>query len=189
LSIEYPRRLSRGLVLVKWWLLALPHYVIAAVFAGGAMWGWHSSAGLIDILVLIAAIALLVSGRYPRELFDLVLGMNRWVLRVAAYAALMTDRYPGRRRRSGLVDGRVDRDRAPLAVAHVESEGPPGERPAAERARGGDLTRYAGDDDAESGQAEGDRGRQREGAAMGGGSGVSAPVRHLPVMWVRTRAR
>jgi uncharacterized protein DUF4389 len=54
--VAYPGRLSRGLVLVKWWLL--------------------------------------FTGRYPRTLFDLVLGLNRWVLRVAAYVTLMTDSYP-----------------------------------------------------------------------------------------------
>lgn len=105
LEIEYPERLSRGLVLVKWWLLALPHYVIIVVFTGGAAWGanefadntWDAgvlSGGLIGITVLFVAIALLFAGRYPRGLYDLVLGMNRWVLRVVAYAALMTDVYP-----------------------------------------------------------------------------------------------
>ncbi len=103
LSIEYPRSLSRGLVLVKWWLLALPQYLVVAVFAGGAYAGWNaasdasawtSGSGLIGLLVCFAAIVLLVRGRYPRGIFDLVLGMNRWVFRVVAYTSLMTDAYP-----------------------------------------------------------------------------------------------
>jgi len=89
-DVAYPERLSRGLVLVKWWLLALPHYLVVGVFLGGA---W-AEIGLITLLVLISAVGLLFTGTYPRSLFDLVLGLNRWVLRVAAYAGLMTDRYP-----------------------------------------------------------------------------------------------
>jgi len=92
LQVEYPQHLSRGLVLVKWWLLAIPHYLVIGLFLGGTYAVWH--AGLIGILVLIAAIVLAVTGSYPRPVFDFVLGMNRWVLRMAAYAALMTDRYP-----------------------------------------------------------------------------------------------
>jgi hypothetical protein len=103
LSVEYPAQLSRGLVLVKWWLLALPQYLVVAVFAGGA-WGamnaanhhggWSSGGGLISLLVVIAGLVLLFTGRYPKAIFDFVMGMNRWVLRVAAYATLMTDDYP-----------------------------------------------------------------------------------------------
>jgi hypothetical protein len=103
--VDYPERLSRGLVLVKWWLLALPHYVVIGFFVGGASYTVSefdgeeggavvSSTGLIGVLVLVASVVLLVTGRYPRPVFDLLLGLNRWVLRVAAYAALMTDRYP-----------------------------------------------------------------------------------------------
>jgi uncharacterized protein DUF4389 len=91
LAVAYPQELSRGLVLVKWWLLALPHYLVIALFAGSALSG---NSGLIGLLVLIAAVALLFTGRYPRGIFDFVLGLDRWVLRVAAYAGLMTDRYP-----------------------------------------------------------------------------------------------
>jgi hypothetical protein len=82
-------------VLVKWWLLAIPHYCVVALFVGAGWYGWdHAGAGLVPLLVLIAVIALLFTGRYPKPIFDFVLGMNRWALRVAAYAALMTDRYP-----------------------------------------------------------------------------------------------
>jgi Domain of unknown function (DUF4389) len=102
LEVEYPQSLSRGLVLVKWWLLALPHYLVVAVFTGGGWAIWTSnnnellslSGGLVGLLVLFAGIMLLFTGRYPKSLYDFVLGMNRWVFRVAAYATLMTDAYP-----------------------------------------------------------------------------------------------
>ena len=103
LEVDYPTSLSRGLVLVKWWLLALPHYLIIGVFTGAAFGGydqvshgeaWLYGSGLIGLLVLIAGIVLLFADRYPRGLFDFALGMNRWVFRVAAYAGLMTDVYP-----------------------------------------------------------------------------------------------
>ena len=57
------------------------------------IWG-PSGGGLIAILVLFAAIALLFTGRYPRGLFDLIVAFNRWVFRVIAYASLMRDEYP-----------------------------------------------------------------------------------------------
>jgi uncharacterized protein DUF4389 len=110
LEVEYPAQLSRGLVLVKWWLLAIPHYLVLGILLGGGWSGWrgHSNwnhsgdwgggrwggPGLISLLVLFAAIALLFTTRYPRGIFDFVLGLNRWVARVAAYVLLMTDRYP-----------------------------------------------------------------------------------------------
>ncbi|MET7380643.1 DUF4389 domain-containing protein [Streptomyces sp. NPDC005526] len=92
-TIAYPERLSRGLVLVKWWLLALPHYLVVAFFLGGLRLGWWDG-GLIALLAVFAGFCLLFTGTYPRGLFDLVVGMNRWVLRVAVYAGLMTDAYP-----------------------------------------------------------------------------------------------
>jgi Domain of unknown function (DUF4389) len=103
LDVTYPERLSRGLVLIKWWLLAIPQYVIVGIFVGGGLWvGIHGShgnnewmgGGLVGLLVVVAGVVVLVTGRYPRPLYDFIVGMDRWALRVAAYAALMTDRYP-----------------------------------------------------------------------------------------------
>jgi hypothetical protein len=104
LEVSYPEHLSRGLVLVKSWLLAIPHYLVIGLFVSGGTYVVVASGnseevtsagpGLIGILVLIAAVVLLFTGRYPTGVYDFVLGMNRWMLRVAAYAALMTDVYP-----------------------------------------------------------------------------------------------
>jgi len=100
LEVEYPERLSRGLVLVKWWLLAIPHYIVVSVFAGGWGWEWDKwsvggeGAGLIFVLAIFAAVVVLFTAKYPESIFKLVVGMNRWTYRVAAYAALMTDQYP-----------------------------------------------------------------------------------------------
>ena len=105
LDVEYPQRLSRGLVLVKWWLLAIPHYLIVGLFTSGliawtAQLGESGNAalqfggGLIGVLVLVAAVVLAFTGRYPQALFDFLMGLNRWVYRVVAYAALMRDEYP-----------------------------------------------------------------------------------------------
>jgi hypothetical protein len=104
LDIAYPTQLSRGLVLVKWWLLAIPHYLILGLLVGGG-WGWTSTrsdglrfdpigGGLLGLLVVIAGILLLFTDRYPRSLFDLVIGLNRWIYRVIAYVTLMSDVYP-----------------------------------------------------------------------------------------------
>jgi hypothetical protein len=92
LEIDSPEHLSRGLVLVKSWLLVFPQYLVVGIFVGG--WGHLLGPGLAGLLVLIAAIALAFSARYPRGIFDFVMGMNRWTLRVTAYAALMRDEYP-----------------------------------------------------------------------------------------------
>ena len=137
LSVDYPARLSRGLVLVKWWLLAIPHYIIVGIFAGGGVWAanrssddwqWNlsgSGAGLVLILVVIAGVILAVTGAYPRPLYDVILGLNRWVLRVAGYAGLMTDVYPPFRLDSGGSD-----------PAHVVLPAPDGGAPPdSERAR------------------------------------------------------
>ena len=98
--------MSRGLVLVKSWLLAIPHLIIVAAITGNA-WYWVTSAdysaadvrqvggiSLMGILVLVAAIVLLFTGRYPRAIFDLLMGLNRWIYRVVTYVALLRDEYP-----------------------------------------------------------------------------------------------
>jgi hypothetical protein len=110
LEVDYPERLSRGLVLVKWWLLAIPHYLILAATLGGALFAGagahrhyhhyqqnfhgHGGISLFVILLVIVIVALLFAGRYPRGLFDLLLGINRWIYRVAVYASLLRDEYP-----------------------------------------------------------------------------------------------
>jgi hypothetical protein len=109
-TVDYPEHLSRGLVLVKWWLLAIPHYLVVAVFAGGWAFGgnngWRSAGGggLISLLAVIAGVILLVRGRYPRDLFSFVMGLNRWCYRVLAYALLMRDEYPPFRLDNGGTD-------------------------------------------------------------------------------------
>ena len=106
LDVAYPQHLSRGLVLVKSWLLALPHLLIVAVLVGdwarwsvdpagnGTSWRISLAGGLIGLLALVAGLVLLFTARYPAGLFDLLMGCNRWVYRVIAYVALMTDTYP-----------------------------------------------------------------------------------------------
>jgi hypothetical protein len=106
-TVDYPERLSRGLVLIKWWLLVFPHYLIVGVLAGGWGAGWvggptaAGGVGLIALLAVIAAVIRLFTGTYPQSIFDLVMGLNRWSYRVLAYAALMTDVYPPFRLDSG----------------------------------------------------------------------------------------
>ncbi|MFC2105501.1 DUF4389 domain-containing protein [Candidatus Bipolaricaulota bacterium] len=104
-DVAYPDHLSRGLALVKWWLLAIPHYIIVGFLTSG-MWAWTMDShvvdnagtkiggGLIGILAIIAGFILLFTGRYPRGMFDLLMGLNRWVLRVGTYVSLMHDEYP-----------------------------------------------------------------------------------------------
>ena len=105
-DVEYPEHLSRGLVLVKSWLLAIPHLLVIALLTGN-VWSWWTTrddwpvdvnepAGisLTGLLVLVAAVVLLFTGRYPRSLFDLIVGIHRWIYRVAAYVGLMRDEYP-----------------------------------------------------------------------------------------------
>jgi hypothetical protein len=86
LDLDYPdvaQDLNRGLPLVKWFL-AIPHYILLFFLGIGAI-----------VSVVLAWFVILFTGRYPRTLFDYVVGVTRWGLRVEAYAFLLiTDRYP-----------------------------------------------------------------------------------------------
>jgi len=83
LEVEYREDLSRWQIFLKW-LFAIPHLLVLSVLVIAA-----------SIVILIAFFAILFTGRYPRSLFDFVVGTGRWAVRVNAYAFwLMTDRYP-----------------------------------------------------------------------------------------------
>jgi hypothetical protein len=89
LEIAYPDKLSQGLVLIKWWLLIIPHAIIVSIFQGG-----DNFPGLVPILAIVSAIVMLFTGKYPVDLFKLIMGLNRWTYRVYGYALLFTDDYP-----------------------------------------------------------------------------------------------
>ncbi len=86
IEIDFPdaeRDLNRWLPLVKW-LLAIPHYIVLLVLSA-----------VVLVITVIAWFAILFTGRYPRGMFNFVVGWSRWALRVSAYAFLLvTDRYP-----------------------------------------------------------------------------------------------
>ncbi|MEC3852095.1 DUF4389 domain-containing protein [Paenarthrobacter ureafaciens] len=141
LDVQYPQRLPRGLVLVKSWLLLIPHWLVIGAVTGSATWAWRTQDGpagvvterggglsLLALLVLIALVILLFSGRYPRPLFAFIMGINRWSYRVVVYGALMRDEYPPFRLDQGPdePDPAVPRDMDPRPAGH---QGPPAGRP------------------------------------------------------------
>jgi hypothetical protein len=94
LEIDYPEQQRRGLPLIGWWLIGIPQYVIAGLLSGGGLgWGRYGG-GVIGVLVLVVGLLLLFKNRYPRDVFDVMMGFNRWVVRVGIYALLMTPQYP-----------------------------------------------------------------------------------------------
>ena len=88
LDVEYPEKLSQGLVLVKWWLFIIPQAIIVGIFQGGR------NGGLVNILAIISGFMLLFTDKYPEDIFKLMVGMDRWSFRVYAYWELMRDEYP-----------------------------------------------------------------------------------------------
>jgi hypothetical protein len=137
LDIAYPQRLSHGLVLVKWWLLALPHLLIVGVFTGAssASWGtgWDEGNGgsttgwspsLLGLLILVAAVGMLFTGRYRPGLFALIVGINRWVYRVMAYVLLLRDEYPPFRLDQGPAEPPAEPPTEPPAAPGAGHPGP-----------------------------------------------------------------
>ncbi|HXD25182.1 MAG TPA: DUF4389 domain-containing protein, partial [Propionibacteriaceae bacterium] len=116
------------------WLLAIPHFLVVAVFTSTA-WSWWGrpdygaadygrgvGLSLLGVLVLIVAFMLLFTGRYQSTLFDLIMGVNRWTFRVAAYVALMRDEYPPFRLDQGAHEpGDVEPDRSATTPALVRT--------------------------------------------------------------------
>ena len=81
-EVDYPEELSRWLIFVKW-LLAIPHFIVLLFLYIAASVAW-----------VIAWFAILFTGRFPRGLFDFIVGVVRWQYRVNAYANLLRDEYP-----------------------------------------------------------------------------------------------
>ena len=107
-EVDYPEKLSHGRVLVKSWLLALPHLLIVGVLTG-SIWASSNEGGtngmsLLGLLLFITAVILLFTGVYRLGLFNLIMGINRWVYRTITYVALMRDDYPPFRLDQGPLD-------------------------------------------------------------------------------------
>lgn len=81
-DVEYPERLSRGLIFIKW-LLVIPHIFILGIY-GALVW----------FTTFLSWWAILFSGTYPRALFNFAVNFYRWQARVSTYVYLLTDEYP-----------------------------------------------------------------------------------------------
>ena len=81
-EVEYPERLSRWLIFIKW-LLVMPHILV--------LWLYGI---VVAVITFLAWWAILFTGRYPKGMFDMVVGYHRWSVRVNAYASLLRDNYP-----------------------------------------------------------------------------------------------
>jgi len=124
LYVDDPPRPPRWLPLVAW-LFAIPHILLVGALTGAATWQIHSGSdtttvplGVVTVGVVVAGISLLCTGRYPRGLYHLLLGVARWNLRVTAYLALLTPRYPPFR----LDQGETEPDDEPTGPSGVAAE-------------------------------------------------------------------
>ncbi len=106
LEVAHPERLSRALVVIKW-LLAIPHVIVIVLISGtlllypipalNQLGGELQAPGgysVLNLLVVVAGFFLLITGKYPAGLFDLLIGLSRWEYRTLVYVALMSDEYP-----------------------------------------------------------------------------------------------
>jgi hypothetical protein len=107
IDVAYPEHMSRGLVLVKW-LLVAPHLLIIGLLVTDLLpYPWITGSGattsglgpiggysVLNLIVVLAGFFLLITGKYPRALFDLLIGISRWTYRVLTYLAFMHDEYP-----------------------------------------------------------------------------------------------
>jgi hypothetical protein len=105
IDVDYPKHLSRGLVLGRW-LLAVPHLLIVGLIAADILPYWWTTTdwtsglqpiggySVLNLLVVVAGFFLLITRQYPRALFDALMGINRWLYRVLTYLAFMHDAYP-----------------------------------------------------------------------------------------------
>ena len=100
LEIDYPETHRRGLPLIGWWLVGIPQYAIAGMIGSGTGFGWSGShwffnmPSVIGVLVVVAGVLLLIGRGYPAGVYELLMGFNRWSIRVLAYGAFLTPEYP-----------------------------------------------------------------------------------------------
>jgi hypothetical protein len=118
LSIDYAPELNRWLVLVKWWLLAIPHYIVLMFLSIGAI-----------VVALIAFFAVLFTGKYPQGMRSFLIGVSRWSLRVYTYAGLLRDEYPPFSLENG----------APSVTPAAAGGGPPSQAPPPPPVEGGPV--------------------------------------------------
>jgi hypothetical protein len=126
LVVDRPAALPRWLPLVAW-LFALPHLLIIGLLTGG---GWPDSntdgrVSLLGVLVFVVGVVLLVTARYPGGLFNLVVGINRWVMRTVAYVVLLTDGYPPFRLDQGGLEPVPDPQPGPAGLKPPQAVQPP----------------------------------------------------------------
>jgi hypothetical protein len=130
LQVDYPQQTKRWLPLVAW-LLAIPQLIIISalnssgtwqVYRAGAGAAWTWTFGPLGIFILVVSLALLFTGTYPRGLYDLLVGIARWSLRVIAYVALLTGEYPPFRLDQGGDDPNGDPEGPVTGQARVHPE-------------------------------------------------------------------